>query len=189
MRSLKYSINLTLDGCCHHEAVIPDESLHLHSAAIIAEADGLIFGRHIYEMMEQAWRAPCESGVKADWMQDWMMPFAQTIHNVKKYVVSNTLAKVDWNAELIRGDDLEKTVRQLKNQPGKGLYTGGVTLPHTLAELGLIDEYEFIVHPRLVGRGPRLFAGLSKPIDLKLVGQKNLSSGAVAMKYLPVAQR
>jgi len=110
--------------------------------------------------------------------------FAHTIHAAKKYVVSNTLDHADWNAELVRGD-LEKAVQQLKQQPGNGLITGGVKLPFALAELGLIDEYEFIVHPRLVGHGPALFAGLSKPLDLKLVSQLKLGSGAVALRYEP----
>ena len=91
----------------------------------------------------------------------------------------------DWNAEIIRGDDLETTVRQLKQQPGNGLYTGGVTLPLALTELGLIDAYEFVVQPKLAGTGPTLFAGLSKPIDLKLVGRQEFASGAVAMRYEP----
>jgi len=93
-----------------------------------------------------------------------------------------TLDRVDWNAELVRGD-LAKAVQRLKSEPGKGLFTGGVTLPLALAELGLIDEYEVVVHPRLVGHGPTLFAGLSKPIDLKLVSRVEFGSGAVAMRY------
>jgi dihydrofolate reductase len=113
-----------------------------------------------------------------------MEPFARTIHAARKYVVSRTLTQVDWNAELVRGD-LEKTVQQLKREPGKGLFVGGVTLPLALAEFGLIDEYEFVVHPRLVGHGPTLFAGLSKQVDLKLVSRLELGSGAVAMRYIP----
>jgi dihydrofolate reductase len=113
-----------------------------------------------------------------------MEPFARTIDAKKKYVVSSTLERVDWNAELVRGD-LEKAVRQLKRESGKGLGTGGVKLPMALAELGLIDEYEFVVHPRLAGHGPTLFAGLSKRIDLKLVSRLELGSGAVAMRYEP----
>jgi len=113
-----------------------------------------------------------------------MEPFAQTIDAAKKYVVSSTLEQVDWNAELIRGD-LGEAVRQLKQEPGKGLYVGGVQLPLALAELGLIDEYEFIVHPRLAGHGPTPFAGLSEYVDLHLVGRVELGSGAVAMRYEP----
>jgi len=117
-------------------------------------------------------------------MPQWTEPFARTIDAAKKYVVSSTLDRVDWNAELLRGD-LATAVQELKQQPGKGLYVGGVTLPLALAELGLIDEYEFIVQPRLAGHGPTLFAGLSKYIDLKLVGRQEFSSGAVAMRYVP----
>jgi dihydrofolate reductase len=94
------------------------------------------------------------------------------------------LDRVEWNAELVRGD-LGKAVQQLKREPGKGLFVGGVRLPQALAELGLIDEYEFIVHPRLVGHGPTLFAGLSRRLDLKLVNRLEFGSGAVAMRYEP----
>lgn len=181
MRPLRYSINVTLDGCVDHRAGIPpDEELHRHSAAIIGQADALIFGRVTYEMMEAAWRAPAQPGARPAWTE----PFARNIDAVKKYVVSNTLDQVDWNAELLRGD-LAEAVRQLKQQPGKGLYTGGVQLPLALAELDLIDEYEFIVHPRLAGHGPTLFAGLTKYVDLKLVGRQEFSSGAVALRYEP----
>ena len=182
MRPLRYSINVTLDGCCDHRAGVPDEDLHRNAVENIKQADGLLFGRVTYEMMEVAWRPVAETGARPDWMADWGLPFAQTIHAAKKYVVSSTLDRVDWNAELVRGD-LEKTVQQLKQQPGKPLLTGGVTLPFALAQLGLIDEYEIVVHPRVVGHGPTLFAGLSKPLDLKLVSQLKFGSGAVAMRY------
>ena len=117
-------------------------------------------------------------------MPEWTEPFARTIDAAKRYVVSSTLERVDWNAELVRGD-LGQAVQLLKQEPGKGLYVGGVTLPLALAELGLIDEYEFVVHPRLAGHGPTLFAGLSKHIDLRLVRRLEFGSGAVAMRYEP----
>jgi dihydrofolate reductase len=131
MRPLRYSINLTLDGC---------------------------------------------------W--DRMEPFARTIDAKKKYVVSSTLHRVDWNAELVRRD-LEQTVQRLKREAGNGLFVAGVKLPLALTELGLIDEYEFVVHPRLAGHGPTLFAGLSKHVELKLVSRLEFGSGAVAMRYEP----
>ena len=158
--------------------MIPDEDLHRHATETLAQADALLFGRVIYEMMEEAWRPPAPTGARPDWME----PFARTIDAAKKYVVSSTLHRVDWNAELVRGD-LEKAVQQLKQQPGKGLLTGGVKLPLALAEMGLIDEFEFMVHPRLAGHGPTIFAGLSKPIDLRLVSRLEFRSGAVAMRY------
>jgi dihydrofolate reductase len=177
MRPLRYSINVTLDGCCDHREAFADEELHRHAVENLAQADALLFGRVTYEMMEAAWRAPSQ-------MPDWTRPFARTIDAAKKYVVSSTLERVDWNAELLRGDWAE-AVRQLKREPGRGLFVGGVKLPMALAELGLIDEYEFVVHPRLVGHGPTLFAGMAKSIDLKLVSRLELGSGAVAMRYEP----
>ena len=180
MRPLRYYINVTLDGCCDHRAMIADEDLHRHAVENLDRADALLFGRVTYEMMESAWRSPARTGARPDWME----PFARTIDAAKKYVVSSTLKRVDWNAELVRGD-LEKAVRQLKGEPGKGLLLGGVKLAQALTELGLIDEYEFVVHPRLAGHGPTLFAGLSKCVDLKLVSRVEFASGAVAMRYEP----
>jgi dihydrofolate reductase len=183
MRPLRYSINVTLDGCCDHRAGSTDEELHRYWAENLARADALLFGRVTYEMMEAAWR-PSATGVMPEWMADWMVPFARTIDAAKKYVVSSTLDRVDWNAEFVRGD-LRAAVEQLKREPGQGLFVGGVTLPQALAELGLIDEYEFVVHPRVAGHGPTLFAGLSKYVDLKLVSQREFGSGAVALRYEP----
>jgi dihydrofolate reductase len=178
MRPLRYSINVTLDGCCDHREVLADEDLHRHAVENLERADALLFGRVTYEMMEAAWRPPARTEARPHWME----PFARTIDAAKKYVVSSTLERVDWNAELIRGD-LGKAVRQLKREAGKGLLVGGVKLPLALAELGLIDEYEFVVQPRLVGHGPTLFAGLSERVDLKLVGRLEFGSGAVALRY------
>ena len=180
MRPLWYAINVILDGCCDHRAISPDEDVHRHAVENLARADALLFGRVTYEMMEAAWRTAAPPGARPEWME----PFARTIDAAKKYVVSSTLDRVDWNAELVRGD-LGTAVQQLKREPGKGLFVGGVRLPQALAELGLIDEYEFVVHPRLVGHGPTLFAGLSRRLDLKLVNRLEFGSGAVAMRYEP----
>jgi dihydrofolate reductase len=179
MRPLRYSINVTLDGCCDHRTIVPDEELHRHAVENLDSADALLFGRTTYEMMEAAFR-PAWTGA----MPDWMEPFRRTIDATKKYVVSSTLQRVDWNAELVRGD-LAKAVEALKQEAGKGVFVGGVKLPLALAELGLIDEYEFVVHPTLAGRGPTLFAGLSKSLDLELVGRLEFGSGAVALQYEP----
>jgi dihydrofolate reductase len=175
VRPLLYSINVTIDGCVDHsagstDAVLLEEALratHHH-------------GRVTYQMMEEAWRLETRTLT----MPEWTDPFARTIDAMKKYVVSSTLGEVDWNAELVRGD-LAEAVQALKQEPGKAVFTGGVRLPMALAELGLIDEYEFVVQPIIVGRGPSLFAGLSKVIDLKLVDRIELSSGAVALRYEP----
>jgi dihydrofolate reductase len=181
VRPLRYSINVTLDGCVDHRVPVPDEESDRHWAAQLERADALLFGRVTYEMMEAEWRQPA-TGTWPDWMADWMIPFARTIDSAKKYVVSGTLDRVDWNAELVKGD-LGKAVQQLKREPGRGLFVGGVTLPLALADLGLIDEYEFVVQPVVAGHGPTLLAGLSERLDLKLVGCQELRSGALALRY------
>jgi dihydrofolate reductase len=175
MRPLRYSINVTLDGCCDHREMFPDDDLFQNAIDNITGADALLFGRVTYEIMESYWRPLVSDSTET---------FARAIDAVKKYVVSSTLDRVDWNAELLRGD-LATAVQKLKQEPGKGLFVGGVKLPLALAELGLIDEYELVVHPRLVGHGPTLFAGLSKSIDLRLVSRVEFGSGAVAMRYEP----
>ena len=182
-RPLRYSINITLDGCTEHRAGIPDQELHRRASEALARADAILFGRVIYQMMEDAWRAPAETGVMSDWMADWMMPFAHTIHRAEKYVASGTLHHVDWNAQLLQGD-LRQAVQQLKDEPGHGLHVAGVRFAQALAEMGLIDEYEFVVHPRVAGHGPRLFEGLSKPLALKFVDRVEYGSGVVAMRYV-----
>ena len=176
MRPLRYSINVTLDGCCDHRAIVPDEDLHRHAAEILDQADALLFGRMTYEMMEEAWRSPARPGPRPEWIEPWMEPFARTIDAATKDVEPSTLDRLDRNAALVRGD-LGKAVQQLKRESGKGLYVGGVKLPLALAELGLIDEYELVVQPRLAGHGPTLFAGLSKHVDLKLVDRLEFRAG------------
>jgi dihydrofolate reductase len=180
VRPLRYSINVTLDGCCDHLAITPSEDLHRHASESINQADALLFGRVTYEMMESAFRSPNVKQVG----QDQEDLFTRSINAAKKYVVSSTLKHVDWNAVLVHGD-LDEAVRQLKSESGNGLFLGGLKLPLALAELGLIDEYEFVVHPRLAGYGPTPFAGLSKFVNLKLVDQMTFDAGAVAMRYVP----
>lgn len=179
MRPLRYSINVTLDGCCDHTAATPSQELHQHAADIIASADALILGRVTYELMESAWRQPSSE------MPDWTLPFGRTIDAARKHVVSSTLEQVDWNAELVRGD-LREAVLALKQEPGNGLYVGGVTLPAALAGWGLIDEYVLVVHPHVAGRGPRLLDGVQ--LDLELVDQVDLPDGVVARTYRPRAR-
>jgi dihydrofolate reductase len=182
MQPLRYSINITLDGCCDHRAGGTDEELHRHAVQNLERADALLFGRVTYQMMETAFRGPAPADAEPAWTE----PFARTIDAAKKYVVSSTLERVDWNAELLRGG-LAEAVLELKRAPGRGLFTGGVTLPLALAELGLIDEYEFVVHPRIAGHGPTLFAGLPQYLDLRLVDRQEFGSGAVALRYEPRA--
>lgn len=139
MRPLRYSINVTLDGCCHHEAGLPpDEESMRYWTAGLARADALLFGRVTYQLIESAWRKPA-SGTWPDWTDDWQILLAETIDQA--------------------------------------------TLPRTLADLGLIDEYEFLVQPVIAGHGPTLFAGLRERIELDLAGRQQLVSGAVVLRY------
>ena len=133
------------------------------------------------------WRRPV-TGPWPDWMDEAEVAFAEAIDRAKKYVVSSTLDEVDWNAELVHGD-LGPAVQQLKQEAGERLWVGGVTLPTALADLGLIDEYEFVVQPVLAGRGPTLLAGLRERIQLELVDRHEFRSGAVAVRYRPARAR
>jgi len=184
MRPLRYAINVTLDGCCHHEAGLPpDEESMRYWTAEMERADALIFGRVTYGMMESAWRRPA-SGTWPEWMDESQLPFAEAIDGARKHVVSSTLSDVDWNAELLQGD-LGQAVERLKQQPGEGLFVGGVTLPLALADLGLIDEYVLVVHPVIAGHGPTLLAGLRERIQLDLVDRQEFRSGVTALRFRP----
>ncbi len=183
MRPLRFSINVTLDGCCDHRVVPPPyEALHRHAAENFDRSDALLFGRVTYQMMEEAFRPGI--GTAADPGD----PYVRAIDQAKKFVVSRTLENVSWNAELITGD-LREAVLRLKQEDGKGISVGGLQLARALSEMDLIDEYEFVVHPRVVGHGPYLFAGLSKHADLKLLDRLELGSGVFAMRYAPRSQK
>ena len=179
MRPLRYSINVTLDGCCDHRAGSPDEETHRHATKTIEQADALILGRVTYEMMESAWR-PSETAPE---MPDWTAPFARTIDAAKKYVVSSTLDQVDWNAELVRGDPGD-AVRELKQQPGKNIVAwGGATFASFLINTGLINEYWLTVNPILLGEGKPLFKDVKVRRDLEFIHSQPLQSGMVTLRY------
>src|SRR5437867_8350557 len=148
MRPLRYSINVTLDGCCDHRAMFADEDLYRHVVENLVQADALLFGRVTYEMMEAAWRPPARTGVRPDWME----PFARTIDAAKKYVVSSTLDRVDWNAELVRGD-LGTAVQQLKRESGKGPVRGRREAPAGVGGVGI--DRRIRVRGAAQARGPR----------------------------------
>ncbi|MDH5147964.1 dihydrofolate reductase family protein [Brevibacterium casei] len=187
MAELRYSINITVDGCCDHLAIDPDEELHAHHAENLRQADGLLFGRRTYQLMKSAWRQPTvtpETDAADAETQTDIDVFAEVIDKAKKYVVSSTLTEVDWNAELL-GSDLRSEIERIKDDSVRGLLVGGVTLPRALAELGLIDEYEFVVHPRIAGYGPYVFNGLAEVVDLVPTDRRELESGAAVLHYRP----
>ncbi|MCM3613893.1 dihydrofolate reductase family protein [Microbacterium enclense] len=179
---LRYAINVTLDGCVHHEAGLPPDA---ESMAFwtdeLRRSDTLLYGRVTYELMEGAWRRP-ESGQWPDWMDASEVAFSEVMDPMRKVVASTSFDAVDWNAELIRGDVVE-AVRELKERPGRGIALGGVQLPATLAAHGLIDEYTFVVHPVTAGRGPRLLDGVEA--KLELVERREFRSGASVQRYRP----
>ena len=181
---LRYAINVTLDGCCSHEEGLPpdDESMAFWTDEL-RRSDTLLYGRVAYELMEGAWRRP-EAGEWPDWMDDSEVAFSEVMDPMRKVVASETLDGVDWNAELVRGDVVE-AVRRLKELPGRGISLGGVRLPAAFAAVGLIDEYTFVVHPVIAGRGPRLLDGVE--LKLELVERHEFRSGAVVQRYRPVA--
>ena len=183
-QSLRYAINVTLDGCCSHEAGLPPDA---ESMAFwtdeLRRSDTLLYGRVTYELMQIAWRRP-GSGEWPEWMDASEVAFSEVMDPMRKVVASGTLDAVDWNAELVRGDVIG-AARRLKEQPGRGISLGGVKLPAALAAAGLIDEYTFVVHPVIAGRGPRLLDGME--LKLELFERHEFRSGAVVQRYRPAA--
>lgn len=181
MGTLRYGINVSLDGCCDHQAFMPGQDVHVYWGEKIAEAGAVIYGRKTYELM-RAWDF---TNGRPDWVQDWMLPFAEDMNAAKKYVVSDSLKEVGWNTEIIRSEDLEETVGELKKQYAKGLMTGGLQVPRRMVELGLVDEFELVVYPGIVGHGPYLFEGLASFQDLKPIARRSFSAGIESIRYEP----
>lgn len=180
---LRYAINVTLDGCVHHEAgLAPDAESMAFWTDELRRSDTVFYGRVTYEMMRDAWRRPA-TGPWPEWMVADDIPFAEVIDAMPKVVASGTLDAVDWNAELVRGDVVD-AARRLKEQPGKGISLGGVKLPAALAAHGLIDEFTFVVHPMIAGRGPRLLDGVD--LKLELVERREFRSGTTMQRYRAV---
>lgn len=181
-----YSINVTVDGCCDHRVGVISEELHRHHAENLARADGLIFGRTTYEMMEYAWRQPTEPRQQTESAtpRDDLDSFVAAIELARKYLVSSTRESAQWNTEIIRGD-LASEISRLKDESETGLVVGGVTLPRGLAELGLIDVVEFVVHPIISGHGPYVFGGLAEVIDLVPDGRSELAPGHMVVRFRP----
>lgn len=184
MRRLRYAINTTLDGCCHHEAGLPpdDESMAWWTERV-GGSGALLWGRVTYGMMESAWRRPATGGWPA-WMGERETRFAEAVDRAPKVVFSSTLTGADWGAELVRGD-VVGTVRRLKQQPGADLLVGGVRLPVALVDAGLVDDVELLVHPLLAGHGPTLLAGLQRRVALEQVDRREFASGVVAHVLRP----
>lgn len=182
MRNVIFAINITLDGCCDHTKQVADEETHEYFTHLIREGDLLVYGRKTYQLMVPFWPevAKNQSMTKA------LNEFAQAFDAINKVVFSRTLESVEEaNTRIVR-TDLRDEILKLKQEPGKNILVGGVSIPSQLIELGLVDEYRFVVGPIVAGEGPRLLEGVSLParLQLKLVESKIFKSGCVALRYL-----
>jgi dihydrofolate reductase len=182
MRNLIYAINLSLDGCCDHTKFNPDEGMLEHYTRLLQDVDQLVYGRKTYQLMVPYWPdiAKSETETKGD------IEFAQAFVSLKKIVFSRSLASADdGNTRIVR-TNLRDEILKLKQEPGKPILVGGVDIPSQLIELGLVDEYRFVVAPVVAGDGRRLMEGitLAETVQLKLVESKIFESGYVALRYL-----
>ena len=182
MRNLIYAINLTLDGCCDHTKMVPDDEVFEHSMQHLRDFDLLVFGRKTYQLMVPYWPdiAKSQSETKSD------IEFAQAFDALNKIVFSRSLASAeDKNTRIVR-TNLRDEILKLKQEQGKNILVGGVDVPSQLMELGLIDEYRLVVSPVIAGKGRRLFEDVNLPEKrrLKLVESKTFKSGSVALRYL-----
>jgi len=182
MRNLIYAINITLDGCCDHTKQVADDETHEYFTQLMGDVDLLVFGRKTYELMVPFWPevAKSQSMTKAS------NEFARTFDSIPKIVFSRTLDAVeDRNTRIVR-TDLHDEILKLKQEQGKNILVGGVDIPSQLIELGLVDEYRFVVGPIVVGEGRRLLEDVSLPerFQLRLVESKIFKSGCVALRYL-----
>jgi len=182
MRNLIFAINLSLDGCCDHSKLSGSDEIHEYFAQLLRDVDLLVYGRKTYQLMVPFWPdvAKNHSGqTKA------MNDFAEAFDSSKIVVFSRSLDAAEGNTRIVRGN-LQDEIFRLKQERGKDILTGGVSLPSQLIELGLVDEYLFVVQPVVVGEGRRLLedASLPEKLNLKLVESKVFESGVVALRYL-----
>ena len=181
MRNLIFAINMTLDGCCDHTKTIGDEEIHEYFTDLLRDVGLLVFGRKTYELMVPFWPEVAKSHSMAKAAND----FADAFDPIKKIVFSRSLDRAEQNTRIVR-DNLREEILKLKQEQGKKILTGGVNIPSQLIELGLVDEFLFVVQPIVVGEGRRLLEGTSLPerLQLKLVESRIFKSGCVALRYL-----
>jgi len=181
MRNVIFAINSTLDGCCDHSKMIADEEMHEYFTHLMRDVDLLVFGRKTYQLMVPFWPdvAKNQSQTKA------MNEFARAFDPINKVVFSQSLDSAEGNTRIVR-TKLQDEILKLKQEQGKNILIGGVAVPSQLIELGLIDEYRFVVQPIVAGEGRRLLEGVSlrEKLQLKLVESKIFKSGCVALRYL-----
>jgi dihydrofolate reductase len=181
MRNVIYAINITLDGCCDHTKMIPNEETDEYFMHLMRDVDLLVFGRKTYQLMVPYWPdiAKSHSETKAE------NEFADTFCSINKIVFSRSLDSAEGNTTIVR-TKLQDEILKLKQEQGKNILVGGVDIPSQLIELGLVDEFRFVVHPIIAGQGKRLMEGISlqEKLQLKLVESKIFKSGCVALQYM-----
>ena len=185
MRKLIFGINITLDGCCDHTKGIANEEVHEYFTQLLKEADVLVYGRKTYQLMVPFWP---DVAKKHSATTKAMDEFARTFDAVDKIVVVSQSMDDEAegkNTKIVR-TNLRDEILKLKQEEGKAILTGGVDIPSQLIQLGLVDEYHFVVHPIIAGEGRRLLEGVHLPeqLQLKLVDSTVFKSGHVALRYL-----
>jgi dihydrofolate reductase len=182
MRNVIYAINITLDGCCDHTKMIADEEIHEYFTHLLRDVDLLVFGRKTYQLMVPYWPdvAKNHSETKAE------NEFADAFDSKKLVVFSQSLERAEGKNTRIVRTKLQDEILKLKQEPGKNILLGGIDIPSQLIELGLVDEFRFVVQPIIAGEGRRLMEGVSLPekLQLKLVESKIFKSGCVALHFL-----
>ena len=181
MRNLIFGINLTADGCCDHTKMIPSEEIYEYYSNLMRDVDLLVFGRKTYQLMVPYWPDIAKSQSESKAANE----FAEAFDAIPKIVFSRSLDGPERNAQIVR-TNLRDEMLKLKHEQGISILAGGVSIPSQLMELGLIDEYRFIVHPVIAGEGRRLLEGVNLPqrFQLKLADSKVLEPGCVALRYL-----
>ncbi|MEU8817662.1 dihydrofolate reductase family protein [Actinoplanes sp. NPDC048796] len=181
MGLLTFSLNVTLDGCVDHQAGIADDETHALFTRLMDEAGAMLWGRVTYEMMESYWPAVARGDVQAPPAErEW----AVNLETKPKYVVSSTRTEFPWTNSHHLAGDLREGVQKLKDANPNGVLLGSGKLATELDRLDLIDEYRLLVHPRIAGHGPTLYAGgLPSTRRLELISAEPLRNGAVAMHY------
>lgn len=182
MGRLILQMNVTLDGCCDHRQAIADEELHQYSEDLMDRTDGGLFGRETYQLMESAWPTIASSGKGPPFLVD----FARKLDQKPKYVFSRTLDHVSWHNSFLLKGPVSEEVPKLLAEGKTLLVNGGPGLGSALAQLGLVDEYHFLVQPIVAGHGPRLLGGIRDRLNLKLTDTKRFDSGVMALSYTPV---
>ena len=182
MRNVIFAINVTLDGCCDHTKQLANDETHEYFTQLLREVDLLVFARRTYELMVPFW----PEVAKSQTMSKAENEFARAFDSKSKIVFSRTLAGAeDRNTRIVR-TDLRDEMLKLKQEQGKNILVGGVSVPSQLVELGLVDEIRLVVSPIVAGEGRRLFEDVSLPekVQLRLVETKSFKSGSIALRYL-----